>query len=176
MLLISYSVRHLHPALQGKRRAARKVIRVGWEHSRKVVVCVKETSHTELIMDESLLLLKQQNTKLDGFASVEKLLKDGSQTIAFLSALSEMQQLSNPYKQGRQGSSLQASLFEILIELVPVSVNKRFLLWKTLQVLSILYPKTLLTQPNFPSGWMHYVMPASSTALHHSSINRLLRP
>ena len=64
----------------------------------------------------------------------------------FLSALSEMQQLSNPYKQGRQGSSLQASLFEILIELVPVSVNERFLLWRTLQVLSILYPKTLLTQ------------------------------
>jgi hypothetical protein len=75
-------VRHLHPSLQGKRRAARKVIRVGSEHSRKVVVRVKETSPMELIMDESLLLLKSQNTKLDGFTSVEKLLKDGSHTIA----------------------------------------------------------------------------------------------
>jgi hypothetical protein len=36
----------------------------------------------ELIMDESILLLKPQNTKLDGLTSVEKLRKDGSQTIA----------------------------------------------------------------------------------------------
>ncbi len=36
-----------------------------------------------------------------------------------------MQQLWNPYKQGRQCSSLQASLFEILIELVPVSADER---------------------------------------------------
>jgi hypothetical protein len=52
------------------------------EHSSKVVVRVKETSPMELTIDSSLLLLKPQNTKLDGLTSVEKLLKDGSQTIA----------------------------------------------------------------------------------------------
>jgi hypothetical protein len=49
------------------------VIRVGSEHS-----CGAHGINNGFICS----LLKPQNTKLDGFTSVEKLLKDGSQTIA----------------------------------------------------------------------------------------------